>query len=158
MVPIPGIFLPYCLANIRHLSVKFLPKQEELDKAISFPHIFQTMPRMLPPAIPAQLLRRKLPLFPFHSHSTYSCFSWFFHCMVLNPCLSFTRDKKPFKGRDQVPFDLFMSCASNEDNTGSLSRMWTREQICCTWSLPRSSVHILWRNEPVKILREETTC
>ena len=63
LVPVPGILLPSCLTHIRHLSVKFLPKQDELDKAISFPHIFQTMPRMLPPAIPAQLLRRKLPSF-----------------------------------------------------------------------------------------------
>ena len=83
LVPVPGTLLPSCLTNIHHLSVKFLPKQDELDKAISFPHIFQTMPRMLPPAISAQLLRRELPSFPFHSHSTYCCFSQFFHCVVL---------------------------------------------------------------------------
>lgn len=114
LVPVPGILLPSCLTNIHHLSVKFLPKQDELDKAISFPHIFQIMPRMLPPAISAQLLRRELPSFPFHSHSTYCCFSQFFHCMVLNPCLSLTHDRKPFKGRDQVPFDQFVSCARRQ--------------------------------------------
>ena len=51
--------------------------------------------------------------------------------MVLNPCLSLTRDKKPFKGRDQVPFDQFISCASNEDDAGSLSRVDMRTDLLC---------------------------
>lgn len=76
------------------------------------------------PSHTPELLRRKLPPLLFHSHGYTLLFLSIFPLHSSESlCLSPTRARKPLKGRDQGPFDQFISCASSEDRTGSLSRM-----------------------------------
>lgn len=111
--PGSGILLPPCLTNILHSSFKFHSKQDELDKATFFPHIFfQIMSRMLPQPPASSSSEENVHHFPSTVVGTCYWFSQIFHCRALNPlCLSPTCERKLLKGRAQGPFNqLYILC------------------------------------------------
>lgn len=113
LCPALGILLPPCLTNILHSSFKFHSKQDELDKATFFPHIFfQIMSRMLPQPSASSSSEENVHHFPSTVVGTCYWFSQIFHCRALNPlCLSPTCERKLLKGRAQGPFNqLYILC------------------------------------------------
>lgn len=103
----------YCFLLVWQIFFTHPSKQDELDKATFFPHIFfQIMSRMLPQPSASSSSEENVHHFPSTVVGTCYWFSQIFHCRALNPlCLSPTCERKLLKGRAQGPFNqLYILC------------------------------------------------
>lgn len=103
----------YCFLLVWQIFFTHPSKQDELDKATFFPHIFfQIMSRMLPQPSASSSSEENVHHFPSTVIGTCYWFSQIFHCRALNPlCLSPTCERKLLKGRAQGPFNqLYILC------------------------------------------------